>query len=214
MCDLHSDFDDIPSDIEEAAINAVCSLIPYDLGYEKFEKWREEKKVKHVNEKVLLAYFEGKKNLKASTLWTHCSMLRTELSLKKGIDIKTYNSLIAFLKRQSNGYHAKKSSFLTEVDDNNFLLAKVVLVVGIAGACRKSQLTFLRVEDVTDMRRRMFVIREFVITPGDIEEVNFVDIIRKYRNLRPKNNKHNRFFVRDRNYTGVQSVGINIIDQR
>lgn len=140
MCDLHSDSDDIPSDIEEAARNAVCSLIPekskavYDLAYEKFEKWREQKKVKHVNEKVLLAYFEGKKNLKASTLWTQYSMLRTELSLKKGIDIKTYNSLIAFLKRQSDGYHAKKSNvfskvniakFLTEVDDNNFLMAKV-----------------------------------------------------------------------------------------
>ncbi|KAJ8969637.1 hypothetical protein NQ317_000958, partial [Molorchus minor] len=88
MCDLHSDSDDIPSDIEDAARNAVCLLIPekfkaaYDLVSEKFEKWRKEKKVKHVNEKVLLAYFEDK-NLKASTLWTHYSMLRTELSLKK-----------------------------------------------------------------------------------------------------------------------------------
>ncbi|KAJ8963564.1 hypothetical protein NQ317_013269 [Molorchus minor] len=62
-----SDSDDIPSDIEDVARNA---------------KWRKEKKVKHVNEKVLLAYFENK-NLKASTLWTHYSMLRTELSLKK-----------------------------------------------------------------------------------------------------------------------------------
>ncbi|KAJ8984182.1 hypothetical protein NQ317_011091 [Molorchus minor] len=114
MCDLHSDSDDIPSNIEDAARNAVCLLIPekskaaYDLVYEKFEKWRKEKKVKHVNEKVLLAYFEDK-NLKASTLWTHYSMLRTELSLKKRyLDIKTYNSLIAFLKMQSDGYHAKK----------------------------------------------------------------------------------------------------------
>ncbi|KAJ8969076.1 hypothetical protein NQ317_011678 [Molorchus minor] len=80
MCDLHSDSDDIPSDIEDAARNAVCLLIPekskaaYDLVYEKFEKWRKEKKVKHVNEKVLLAYYFEDKNLKASTLWTHYSM--------------------------------------------------------------------------------------------------------------------------------------------
>lgn len=98
-----------------------------------------------------------------------------------------------------------------------------MLVVGIAGACRKSELTFLRVEDVTDEETyfrvnipntKTRVIREFVITPGDIEEVNFVDIIRKYRNLRPKNIKHNRFFVRYRNgKCGVQPVGINTIGQ-
>ncbi|KAJ8972917.1 hypothetical protein NQ317_011484 [Molorchus minor] len=121
MCDLHSDSDDIPSDIEDAARNASY----YDLVYEKFEKWRQEKKVKHVNEKVLLAYFEDK-NLKASMLWTHYSMLRTELSLKK-----------AFLKRQSDGYHAKKSSvfskvniakFLTEAEDNKFSVIFCLLI--------------------------------------------------------------------------------------
>ncbi|XP_018575819.1 uncharacterized protein LOC108914474 [Anoplophora glabripennis] len=115
------------------------------------------------------------------------------------------------------------AKFLTEADDNNHLMAKVVLVVGIAGACRKSELTFLRVEDVTDEETyfrvnipntKSRVIREFVITPGDIEGLNFVNIIRKYRNLRPKNIKHNGFFVRHRNgKCGVQPVGINTIGQ-
>jgi hypothetical protein len=106
---MSSDSDDIPSDVEEAAQSAISSVIPnkskakYDLAYEKLEKWCEGKNIKHINEKILLAYFEGKKTLKASTLWTLYSMLRSELSLKRNIDIKKYTNLVAFLKRQSDG---------------------------------------------------------------------------------------------------------------
>jgi hypothetical protein len=55
------------------------------MAYEKFEKWCEgyQQDVKHINEKMLLAYFEEKKTLKASTLWTFYSMLRSEPSLKR-----------------------------------------------------------------------------------------------------------------------------------
>lgn len=47
-----SDSDRVPSDIEEAAQSAISTVIPqkskavYDLAYEKFEKWLEEKKNK------------------------------------------------------------------------------------------------------------------------------------------------------------------------
>jgi hypothetical protein len=73
---MSSEWDDIPSDIEETARSGISSVIPnksrakYDLAYEKFEKWCEGKNVKGINEKNLLAYFEGKKILNASTLWT------------------------------------------------------------------------------------------------------------------------------------------------
>lgn len=56
------------------------------------------------------------------------------------------------------------------------------------------------------------VIREFVITMGDIEGLNFIDIIRNYINLRPSNVKHNRFFVKfTKGKCYVQPVGINTI---
>jgi hypothetical protein len=86
---MSSESDDIPSDIEETARSGISSAIPnksrakYDLIYEKFEKWCEGKNVKHINEKMLLAYFEGKKTLKASTLWTLYSMLRSKPSIKR-----------------------------------------------------------------------------------------------------------------------------------
>ena len=231
-----SDSDSVPSDIEAAAQSALSTVIPqkskalYDLAYEKFEKWLEEKKIKHINEKVLLAYFEGRKTQKASTLWTLYSMLRSELSLKKNIDITKYTSLYAFLKRQSEGYHAKKSNifskknvhqFITEAEDRTFLMAKVALIIGIGGACRKAELTFLRVGDVSDEdshfvvkipNTKTKVTREFVITEGNIEGQNFLDLIRKYIALRPRNVKHDRFFVKYTNGTcGVQPVGINTV---
>jgi hypothetical protein len=62
------------------------------------------------------------------------------------------------------------------------------MIVGIAGACRKSELTFLHVEDIVDNQSyfrvnipntKTKVIREFVITKGNIDGVNFLDIIKK-----------------------------------
>ena len=131
---------DVPSDVEEAAQMAISSLIPekskskYDLAYQKFNEWLAEKNIKRINEKVLLAYFQAKVHMKSSTLWSLYSMLRTEISLKNNIDIKNFTGLVAFLKRQSNGYTPKKSNvltkahisrFLTEADDHLFLMIKV-----------------------------------------------------------------------------------------
>ncbi|CAG9814340.1 unnamed protein product [Phaedon cochleariae] len=229
-----SNSSDSPSDIEEAAQNALLTMIPekskerYDIAYRKFENWCEEKKVKHINEKVMLAYFEGHKSLKASTLWSGYSMLRCEIALEKYIDIKKYTNLLAFLKRQSDGYQAKKSNvlskehisqFLMKADDKTFLMAKVAMIIGIYGACRKSELTFLRIEDVVDEHSYFLVnipmtktkvVREFIITMGDIDGLNLVEILRKYMKLCPQNLKHNRFFVKyNSGKCGVQPVGIN-----
>lgn len=230
----HSSSEELPSDIEEAAGNALLSVIPkkskavYDLAYEKFVTWCDEKKIKHVNEKVLLAYFEGKKDLKVSTLWTLYSMLRSELNLKRNIDIKKYTNLVAYIKRQADGYSAKKSKvfikkdfakFLLEADDKEYLMAKVAMIIGMAGACRKAELTFLPVENVIDEGShfrvdippsKTKVIRQCAITTGDIENTNLVEILRKYIKLRPQILKHNRFFVKYANGKCTRNpVGIN-----
>lgn len=68
--------------------------------------------------------------------------------------------------------------------------------------------TYIRVRISTTKTK---VLREFAITKGDIEGLDFVEIVRKYIRLRPQNVKHDRFFVK---YTkGVcytQPVGINM----
>ncbi|KAJ8914730.1 hypothetical protein NQ315_017440 [Exocentrus adspersus] len=101
-----------------------------------------------------------------------------------------------------------------------FLFAHpVALIIGIAGACRKSELTFLRVENVTDQGQYMKVtipntktkiFREFAITSEGIEGLNFIEIVRKYISVRPPTLKNDRFFVKySDGKCGLQPVGIN-----
>ncbi|CAH1379207.1 unnamed protein product [Tenebrio molitor] len=98
----------------------------------------------------MLAYFlEKSKIVKPSTLWGVYSMLRTMISINKNLDLSKYTNLIAFLKRQSEGYRAKKSEsfskeniekFLTTANDDDYLMQKVVLIIGITGGCRRQEL--------------------------------------------------------------------------
>jgi hypothetical protein len=92
-------------------------------------------------------------------------MLKATLKLKRDINISKYNKVNSFMKRTSTGYKPKKSRvftkedvsrFLTEAPDENFLLMKVritsvffrnyslycqklVLIMRIAGACRREE---------------------------------------------------------------------------
>jgi hypothetical protein len=129
------------SDIEESAALAFNSLLPEKSkekskkAYKDFENWCSEKRVKRVNEEVLLAYFEQKsRTFKGSTLWSIYSMLRPTLNVDKKIEIKNSLSLIAFIKRKSVGQVSKKSSvfvklevekLLKEADNSTYLLMTV-----------------------------------------------------------------------------------------
>lgn len=150
-------------------------------------------------------------------------MLKTMLKLKKNVDLGKFFKLIAFLKKKMVGYRPKKSkilsadqveNFLTAAPDQSYLLMKVATIIGIAGACRREELTNLSVENV-DMEQNLILIkipdnkthssRSFAITG----EKN-LSIIRKYVALRPRNTPHNRFFVNYQNeQCTTQCVGIN-----
>jgi hypothetical protein len=136
-----SEEDNVLERIEAAAQEAVSNLISqksrvaYETTYSRFEEWRSKQKVNCINEKVMLAYFlEKSKIVKPSTLWSVYSMLRTMISINKNLDLSKYTNLIAFLKRQSEGYRAKKSKsfskqniekFLTTANDEDYLMEKV-----------------------------------------------------------------------------------------
>jgi hypothetical protein len=119
--------DEPSSDIEESAALALNSLLSeqskekYKKAYKDFENWCSEKRVKHVNEEVLLAYFEQKsRTFKGSTLWSIYSILRATLNVNKKIEIKNYPSLIAFIKRKSVGQLSKKSSVFAKLEVEKF----------------------------------------------------------------------------------------------
>lgn len=141
MSDIDSD---IEFDLELAAEKALSILIPsvsatkYEKSYEKFKTWCAQKKITAVDEKLLLAYFSIVfKDFKASTAWSHYSMLKTTLKVKEKIDISSFHQLTAFLKRKGDDYLAKKSKilakteiyrFIKDAPDSSFLVAKVTLI--------------------------------------------------------------------------------------
>lgn len=233
-----SDSESVPSDIEGIAQNVVDSLLPeksrqrHEQAYVKLEDWCKGKGIKNSsNEKVLLAYFEHlSKHRKASSLWVYYSMLRSVISVKKNTDISKYVHLIAFLKRKSEGFRSKKSRilrkeditrFLLEADDKTYFLTKVSLIVGLAGACRRIELTNLQLQNVKDEGQCIHVIipftktkisRDFFITKGNVEGINMVEMVRRYIAMRPSNTEHTRFFVGYRNGKCIkQPVGINTL---
>lgn len=131
-----------PPDLTEIAHSAVETLIPakskkiYDFAYEKFLKWSQEHNVHNYSENVLLAYFSQlSQKIKSSSLWAQYSMIKAELNLKHNVQIDKYTKLIAFLKRQSEGYKPKKSrvftkeqfdAFLHNAPNNMYLATKVI----------------------------------------------------------------------------------------
>lgn len=134
--------ENIPLYIQEAAAAAVANLLPekskirYTGVYQIFEDWCNAKKVSEINEDVLLAYFaeKTKHNYKSSSLWSTYSMLKSTILINKNVDISKFSKLIAYLKRQADGYQAKKSRvlsrieierFLREAPDQEFLMLKV-----------------------------------------------------------------------------------------
>ncbi|KAJ8959006.1 hypothetical protein NQ317_013094 [Molorchus minor] len=179
-------------------------------AYNRFKKWCAEKNVQVYSENVLLAYFsENAKNYKPSTLWAQYSMVKSCLIIYDNIDISKFPKLIAFLKRTGDGYQAKKSKiltkseidrFLSSADDKEFLMIKVRLILGIAGACRTDELVNLTVDDIEDVGSSLIVKipntktkipRIFVVT----DVGNMLELFRKYLSLRPPHVKHKRLFL-------------------
>ncbi|KAK4886540.1 hypothetical protein RN001_002811 [Aquatica leii] len=220
----------IPDHIKKSAEEAVASILPtksanrYNDEYKKFIKWCNDNTIIEYSEVVLLAYFKTKsETLKASTLWTTYSMLKSTLSIKHNINISKYSKLVAFLKRQNDLYQPKKSQIFTEkqietflqtASNEKFLLIKTALIIAISGACRKSELTNLST-DAVQFLEHMLVIklcdtknkcnRTFVINNKP-----WINIVCTYYNLRPPNIDHKRFFIYYcNNKCTRQPVGVN-----
>lgn len=85
------------------------------------------------------------------------------------------------------------------------------------GACRREELYSLTVDAIVDAGLSIIVSlpktktgrsRLFTVVDGD--GMNYLDLIRKYRNMRPQHISHNYFFVNCRNgKCTVQRIGIN-----
>ncbi|KAJ8982477.1 hypothetical protein NQ317_005113 [Molorchus minor] len=194
-------------EIVEAANIAISNLLPtksrslYDIAYNRFKKWCAEKNVQVYSENVLLAYFS--ENARITSL-PHYG--RNILWLKPVTDIKRKKSKILT--------KSEIDRFLSSADDKEFLMIKVGLILGIAGACRTDELVNLTVDDIEDVGSSLIVKipntktkipRIFVVT----DVGNILELFRKYLSLRPPHVKHKRLFctTKQENPVGKNTMG-------
>ncbi|KAJ3616980.1 hypothetical protein MTP99_013156 [Tenebrio molitor] len=153
-------------EVTERANAAIATIIPgkskiqNERAYIQFREWCTIKNVVRISEKVLLAYLDEKTaKLKPPTLWSTFSMLKAMLNVKENIDVRKVPTNVPYLKNKSVGYRGKKSKILTQEDISKFieeaadeknLLKKVVLILGVSGACRREELVKLTIDDIED----------------------------------------------------------------
>uniref|UniRef100_A0A6P7FIG9 Uncharacterized protein LOC114330684 n=1 Tax=Diabrotica virgifera virgifera TaxID=50390 RepID=A0A6P7FIG9_DIAVI len=184
--DSDSEIENTPPELREQA-NSL-SLLPstsrekYETTYKQFMDWKKKYKTKSFSENIIMAYFEElSKSRKSSTLWSIYSMLKSTININHGINISTYAKLRTFLKRKSDGYIAKKAQTLTseeinqfirEAPDDRYLLTKVVMVIAISGACRRSELWKLKINEIEDLKSALIDILDIDTHYFNLTEAN------------------------------------------
>ncbi|KAG5874160.1 hypothetical protein JTB14_032158 [Gonioctena quinquepunctata] len=95
---------------------------------------------------------------KASTMWAIYSKLCL-LRINKGVDIKSFAKVHAFMKAISKNDVAKKAyvfnedalrKFFIDAPDITYLFLMVVAICGIFGSCRRCELCDLRLHDIKE----------------------------------------------------------------
>lgn len=181
----------------------------YEDAYHKFSLWRNENNVKSLSENDILKYFlELAATIQPTSLWSRYSMLKSTLIIKDNVDISKYKEVRRFLKKNIEGHKRKKSKiltvdninqFLTTASDDDFLLAKVVLVFGICGASQKQEMKDILMSHIEDTGSRLIVILSNTRTELESTFVineRFYPIVKKYMALRPPNSEHLPFFIK------------------
>lgn len=200
---------------------------------DKFRQWMESKNESVVTEKLMVAYFNVLREKYAPpSLWTTYSMLRSTLFMYEKVDISKFSTLIGALKSVSKGYQPKKTKtldrkdvekFINEAPDEIYLLMKMVVVMGVMGACRCEELVSLKTTDIEDhgsvlvvniMKTKNDRSRSFVVNGVEGKGFNGLEIYRKYTALRPSTLGEGRFFLCYRSgKCTVQPVGINTLSK-
>ncbi|KAJ8972904.1 hypothetical protein NQ317_001575, partial [Molorchus minor] len=105
--------------------------------YEAFQNWCRVQNVQKPTENALLVYFDEKSKVVCSlTLWAH-------YSIEKMRDLNQKKSNVLTIEQVDQ--------FLREASDDKYLVMKVAIIAGVAGACRGKELVDLEVNDVRDM---------------------------------------------------------------
>ncbi|KAJ8949106.1 hypothetical protein NQ318_012854 [Aromia moschata] len=150
----------------------------FPLTPPEFMEWKMEKTCSSFSETVLLAYFsELAQQQKPSTV--HFKIFQTNyISETKWERLHAQDNCDFYESTQI-------SDFLNNAPDEVYLMAKVVVVFGIAGACRICEVNQVRLDDIEDSGT--FLIVKLKQTKNDVNRRFVVteEYIKFYRIYRP-----------------------------
>ncbi|RZC34400.1 Phage integrase domain containing protein, partial [Asbolus verrucosus] len=94
------------------------------------------------------------------------SVLKKTLNVKQNVDIAKFLKFVPYLKNKCIDYRPKKSKVLTKTEiekfvqealEKKFLLMKIILIMGIYGACRRVELLKLTINDIEEKSSAVIV---------------------------------------------------------
>ena len=139
----------------------------YQKRYDDFILWLKEKNTSLISENTILAYFQALSSQYApTTLWNVYSCLRLMLLLQKNIDLKSYPLLTDYLWKNKSDHQKKKATiftkdqiyqFLIEILTKEYLMKKLILLIAINGALRRSELRALQFEDISLVENELII---------------------------------------------------------
>ncbi|KAJ8913494.1 hypothetical protein NQ315_013874, partial [Exocentrus adspersus] len=184
----------IPAEIKQEAQEATLRLLPakskhvYEKEMVEFDNWRKKRDLGEgaITEEVLrsLLFQRGE---------TFCCLFNVDeifyAEINAEIGSRKYKTKKAKILERN-----QIEEFLKKAPDVEYLQVKVALILGVAGACRCNELTFLDISDVQDKGSYLYVLipdmktnisRSFTVME-EAFSVNAVEMCRKYISLRPK----------------------------
>ncbi|KAJ8664690.1 hypothetical protein QAD02_006352 [Eretmocerus hayati] len=215
--------------VREAILNEVPSangvLVSRDKylkQYEAYKAWCRERGTPYISEDSLLVYvwkLPVEDGYVASTIKAYLSMVKACIKAFDGVDIGAYVNVNSYVRTASKRHKPKKARILTAqqlhqfcnvAPDAEFFLIKVILIIGVIGCCRKSELLELQMAYVTVTDTSILI-----DIPPEVTENNTADtfsivgpfhvIVKRYLEAR-KNIDNEKFFLLYRDGTFINSA--------
>ncbi|XP_031332705.1 uncharacterized protein LOC116167789 [Photinus pyralis] len=107
--------------------------------------------------------------------------------------------------------------FMINAPNDTYLMAKVVVIFGIYGPCRREELCNLKLADIEDLGSQLLVKipcntankpRSFIVNG------TYLGAYRKYATVRPSNFECNRFFFKYHNGKRFKQVGVHHLQNK
>ncbi|KAJ8665038.1 hypothetical protein QAD02_006700 [Eretmocerus hayati] len=165
----------VPLDIRAEARAIQLETLPpvskakYLKRYNDFKSWCESRNTDLLSEESLLVYLRTLRVVDgnaASTLRSVHSMIKACVKVYHNFDIGVFPNVNSYLSNLSRRHIPKKAFILTtqhmnqfvvEAPDIEYFLIKVILIIGVIGCCRKSELKNMLMRYVTLTENAVYI---------------------------------------------------------